>query len=212
MTWFTKSVTIATLVVASITRAEGGEAATSCAALAQIALPDTVVTSTAVVEAQGAVPAYCKVLGTVAPETDIELRLPAAWQGRLLHLGGSGLDGSIPNLDLNNVQLQQGYALVGSNGGHRDPTGGPTRFLNQPALIQDYAHGAIGKTVLFAKAIVRTYYGDSPRYSYFAGCSNGGRGAFNAAAKYAGEYDGVIAGAPTLNMAGLISGGSAPPC
>ena len=41
---------------------------------------------------------------------------------------------------------------------------------------------------------------------YFAGCSNGGRGAFNAAAKYADEYDGVIAGAPTLNMAGLISG------
>ena len=150
--------------------------------------------------------AYCKVLGTVAPETDIELRLPTAWQRRLLHLGGAGLDGSIPNLDLNNVELQQGYALVASNGGHRDPTGGPTRFLNQPALIQDYAHGAIGKTVLFAKAIIRTYYGDSPRYSYFAGCSNGGRGAFNAAAKYAGEYDGVIAGAPTLNMAGLISG------
>jgi hypothetical protein len=206
MTWFTKSVTIATLTVASVSRADGGEAATSCAALAKLALPGTVVTSVAVVGAEGARSAHCKVLGTVAPETDIELRLPAAWQGRLLHLGGSGLDGSIPNLDLNNVELQQGYALVGSNGGHRDPTGGPTRFLNQPALIQDYAHGAIGKTVLFAKAIIRTYYGDSPRYSYFAGCSNGGRGAFNAAAKYADEYDGVIAGAPTLNMAGLISG------
>jgi hypothetical protein len=206
MTWFTKGITIATLIVTLVSRADAGEPGPPCAALAKIALPDTVVTSAAVVAAQGARPAYCKVLGTVAPETDIELRLPAAWQRRLLHLGGSGLDGSIPNLDLNNVELQQGYALVASNGGHRDPTGGPTRFLNQPALIEDYAHGAIGKTVLFAKAIIRIYYGDSPRYSYFAGCSNGGRGAFNAAAKYADEYDGVIAGAPTLNMAGLISG------
>jgi feruloyl esterase len=206
MTWFTKGITIATLIVTLVSRADAGEPGPSCAALAKIALPDTVVTSAAVVAAQGARPAYCKVLGTVAPETDIELRLPAAWQRRLLHLGGGGLDGSIPNLDLNNVELQQGYALVASNGGHRDPTGGPTRFLNQPALIEDYAHGAIGKTVLFAKAIIRIYYGDSPRYSYFAGCSNGGRGAFNAAAKYADEYDGVIAGAPTLNMAGLISG------
>ena len=125
MNWFTKGITIVTLIVTSVTRADAGKPATSCAALAQIALPDAVVTSTTVVGAQSAIPAYCKVLGTVRPETDIELRLPAAWQGRLLHLGGSGLDGSIPNLDLNNVQLQQGYALVGSNGATAIRPAGP---------------------------------------------------------------------------------------
>jgi tannase/feruloyl esterase len=177
----------------------------SCTELTQLVLPETVITSAAVMPAQGAMPAYCKVLATVAPETDIELRLPSAWHRRLLHLGGAGFDGTIPNLDLNAAELQRGYAVTGSNGGHRDPTGGPTRLLNNPTLIQDYAHTAIEKTVHFAKAIVRAHYGHPAVYSYFSGCSNGGRGAFNAAAKYSDEYDGVIAGAPARNTAGLIS-------
>jgi feruloyl esterase len=195
--------------VPSIGATDGGEqrpAANRCAALVESALVDTVITGATAVPPQGAVPGYCRVLATVAPETDIEVRLPDTWQQRLLHVGGSGFDGSIPNLDVNNAQLQHGYALVASNGGHRDPTGGPTRFLNQPTLIEDFAHAAIGKTVLFAKAIIRAYYGDPPRYSYFAGCSNGGRGALNAAAQYTDEYDGVVAGAPSRNTPGVISG------
>jgi feruloyl esterase len=180
--------------------------AVPCASLPLLQLPRTVITSATFVPASGSVPAYCRVLATVAPETDIEVRLPDDWQERLLQLGGSGFDGTIPNLNLNDVHLAEGFALAASNGGHRDPTGGPTRFLNQPALIEDYAHAAIEKTVRFAKAISYAYYGERPRYTYFAGCSNGGRGALNAAAKYGDEYDGVIAGAPTRNLSGLISG------
>jgi len=59
--------------------------------------------------------------------------------------------------------------------------------------------------VLAAKAIIEVYYGRRPRYSYFSGCSAGGRGAFNAAANYGEEYDGVVAGAPTRNMSGMVS-------
>jgi feruloyl esterase len=178
----------------------------SCSSIAQVVMSEAVITSAADVPASASAPAYCRVLATVAPETDIEVRLPAIWQERLLHIGGAGFDGTIPNLNDNNAQLQQGYALAASNGGHRDPTGGPTRLLNEPTLIQDYAYAAIGKTVMAAKAVIRAYYGNPPRYSYFAGCSNGGRGAFNAAARYADEYDGVIAGAPSLTTSGVISG------
>ena len=177
-----------------------------CTALGQLMIPDGVITSAVNVAASGSVPAYCRVLATAAPETDIEVRLPWNWQQRLLHLGGSGLDGVIPNLNVNGAQLAAGYALAASNGGHRDPTGGPTRFLNNPILIEDYAHAAIGKTVRFAKAVIQAYYGEGAAYAYFAGCSNGGRGAFNAAAKYPDEYDGVIAGAPSRNTTGVISG------
>jgi feruloyl esterase len=159
-----------------------------------------------VVLAQGSTPEYCRVLATVEPETDIEVRLPNGWQRRLLHVGGSGLDGVIPNLDFNAGELIKGYALTASNGGHRDPTGGPTRFLNDPTLKEDYAHAAIAKTVRFTKALISVYYGQLPEYSYFSGCSAGGRGALNAAAKYGDEYDGVLAGAPTRNMPGLLSG------
>ena len=176
-----------------------------CSSLSTLSLPDTVVTAATSVPAQGSVPGYCRVLATVSPETDIEVRLPDTWQARLLHLGGAGLDGVIPNLNGSSSRLQQGYALAASNGGHRDPTRGPTRFLNNPTIIEDYAHGAIAKTVLFAKAIIHAYYGRSPTYSYFEGCSSGGRSAFNAAAKYAAEYDGIVAAAPTRNIVGAIS-------
>ena len=177
-----------------------------CSSLSTLSLPDTVITAVALVPAQGGVPEYCRVLATVSPETDIEVRLPDAWQARLLHLGGAGLDGAIPNLNGSSTRLQQGYALAASNGGHRDPSRGPTRFLDNPIIVEDYAHGAVAKTVLFAKAIIRAYYGQPPTYSYFEGCSAGGRVAFNAAARYASEYDGIVAAAPTRNMAGAISG------
>jgi hypothetical protein len=206
------ALTVMTIVPVSAERATAIEdreprlPAIPCTALEQIAIADTVITRAVKIAANGSVPAYCRVLASVAPETDIEVRLPDTWQERLLHLGGSGFDGVIPNLNLNGAQLAQGYALAGSNGGHRDPTGGPTRFLNNPVLIEDYAHAAIGKTVRAAKAVIQAYYGQDARYAYFAGCSNGGRGAFNAASKYADDYDGVIAGAPSRNVPGLISG------
>jgi feruloyl esterase len=177
-----------------------------CVDLMQLALPETVVTSTVVVPAQGSNPAYCQVFATVSPETDIEVRLPDSWQRRFLHVGSGGLGGVIPSLDPFGNRLRQGYALAASNGGHRDPTGGPTRFLGNPALIEDYAHGAIGKTVRVSKAVMLAYYGRQPRYSYFSGCSAGGRGALNAAALFTDEYDGVVAGAAPPNMAGVVSG------
>jgi pimeloyl-ACP methyl ester carboxylesterase len=175
----------------------------SCAGLAGLSIPDAIITGAADVAATGPTPAYCRVLATTAPQTDVELRLPQRWQQRLLHLGGSGLDGVIPNLNLNGPDLARGYALAASNGGHRDPTGAD---LLDPVLAQDYAYAAIGKTVRFAKAVIQFYYGEDPSYSYFAGCSNGGRGAFNAAAKYPDEYDGVIATSPGRNVPGLVSG------
>ena len=176
-----------------------------CVVLTSLALPQTVIISANLVPAQGASPEYCRVLATVEPETDVEVRLPTAWRNRLLHVGGSGLDGVIRNLNGNVSQLQQGYVLTASNGGHRDPTGGATRFLDNPTFIEDYAHAAIEKTVQVAKAVIHAYYGQLPKYSYFSGCSAGGRGALNAAAKYGDQYDGVVAGAPTANMPGLVS-------
>jgi acetyl esterase/lipase len=56
-----------------------------------------------------------------------------------------------------------------------------------------------------AKAVIGAYYGRPAKYSYFSGCSAGGRAALNAAAHYGDEYDGVVAGAPLVNIAGVIS-------
>ena len=46
-----------------------------------------------------------------------------------------------------------------------------------------------------AKAIVNAYYSSAPKYSYFNGCSLGGRQGITEAQRYPADYDGIVAGA-----------------
>jgi feruloyl esterase len=50
-----------------------------------------------------------------------------------------------------------------------------------------------------AHELVRAYYGRPARYSYFTGCSNGGRQALMAAQRFPEDWDGILAGAPALD-------------
>jgi hypothetical protein len=49
-----------------------------------------------------------------------------------------------------------------------------------------------------AKAIVTAYYGEAPRYSYFDGCSDGGREGLQEAQRYPADFNGIVAGSPAL--------------
>jgi feruloyl esterase len=51
-----------------------------------------------------------------------------------------------------------------------------------------------------AKALISAAYGRGPDRSYMVGCSNGGRHAMVAAARYAADYDGILAGDPGFNL------------
>jgi feruloyl esterase len=190
-----------------------------CDALKDQPYGGATITSATMVPATGSTPAYCRVTATVGKDTDpkkqmdIEVWLPENWQKRFLHLGGGGFDGTIPFQSTppafrpNYIEkpLQHGFALAGSNGGHRAIDYPGPKFALDYTMAQDYAYAAIGTTLRVAKALIAAYYRERPTYSYFWGCSNGGRGAFNAAAKYPHEYDGVVAAAPSRNMPGLSS-------
>ena len=100
--------------------------------------------------------------------------------------------------------------VAASNGGHigNPNTPGGASFdetwaLNNPSLLMDYYYRAIGTLDVAAKAIMQTYYGAQPQFSYFSGCSTGGRDAIEAAIHFPQNYDGVIAGAPVVASAGL---------
>ena len=197
----------------------GGDLATqiaapliSCSSLQGKTFENVNVVAAAQIAATGAIPSYCKVSGTEAgTQHDIELRMPDAWAHRLVQEGGANYDGKIPGIGTNgragvqlpvNVALSSGAVQVANNGGHRDPSG--QDFLNNPIIVEQYAHTAIITANRFAKAATAAYYGQKPRFTYYEGCSNGGRGALNAAAKYGTEFNGVIAGAPSRNLAGQI--------
>jgi feruloyl esterase len=68
--------------------------------------------------------------------------------------------------------------------------------LGHPEKVKDYGYRAIHEMTQLAKATIRAFYGTDPRYSYFEGCSNGGREALMEAQRYPRDYDGILAGAP----------------
>jgi Tannase and feruloyl esterase len=179
------------------------KAVVACESLAGQTIGNVQVTSSAPVTATGTLPAFCRVRGTEAGTMhDIEVRMPETWTQRFVQQGGGGFDGSVPGVGTTNVALEQGAVLAANNGGHRDPSGNV--MLNNEEVVKRYAHTAIPVVTDFGKALAVKYYGKEPSFSYYQGCSNGGRGAFNAAAKYSSEFDAVIAGAPTMNLTGQI--------
>ena len=175
----------------------------ACASLVGREFYNVTVTAAHDVPAGGVLPAYCQVSGHEAGTGhDMEVRLPATWRGGYVQRGGGGFDGAIAPAASAPAALRLGAAQGANNGGHRDPSG--ASLLDDPRATERYAHAAILTATRFGKAVTQAYYGAAPAHAYYEGCSNGGRGALNAAAKYGTEFDGVIAMAPTLNMMGII--------
>ncbi len=132
-----------------------------------------------------------------------EMRMPKNWNGRFLHQGNGGIDGSVRSAEgatgggpLTHA-LAQGFAVLSSDAGH---SGGAPFFGIDPEARLDYGYQAVSKLTPMAKQAVALTYGKGPDRSYFAGCSNGGRHAMVAAARYFNDYDGILAGAPGYNL------------
>jgi feruloyl esterase len=171
----------------------------SCSNLSKLLISNTSITSAVYVPAAGTVPGYCEVNATVAPQTDITVRMPDVWYQRYLQLGGGGFDGNIPNLaspamNFNKNPVAYGFAVAGSNGGHRSAAYPGASFAVDRGLSLSYASGKIYDTDVVAKAAISAYYGKPAKYRYFAGCSNGGKNASVAAAVFGDDYDGIVAG------------------
>lgn len=187
---------------------------------ARLALPGTVITASATVPAGTLtlagqpVDAHCRVLGRAAEHTSsvdgktyaigFEMRLPLDWNGRFWHQGNGGIDGSVVTATgalgggpLTGALLQ-GFAVLSTDAGHSNAQGGPAFGLDPQARL-DYGYQAVGTMTPIAKALIASAYGKGPDRSYFGGCSNGGRHALVAAARFAVDYDGILAGAPGYN-------------
>lgn len=161
------------------------------------------------------VPQHCLVTGRMHQRVSpvdgktyaigFEMRLPVAWNGRFWHQGNGGIDGAVVSAagtlgggPLTGALLQ-GFAVLSSDAGHTLAQGGPAFGLDPQARL-DYGYQAVGKLTPMAKQLIGTAYGKGPDRSYFGGCSNGGRHTLVAAARYANDYDGFLAGAPGFNL------------
>jgi len=70
---------------------------------------------------------------------------------------------------------------------------------DDPGALVDFGYTGIHKTAVAAKAVIRAYYGQPARHSYFVGCSNGGRQGLMEAQRYPADFDGIVAGSPTID-------------
>ena len=165
-------------------------------------------------------PAHCLVHGEVnhhkgADDKDygdkFELRMPASWEGRLLFMGGGGLDGVLnPAIGLqgpvtkpdSKSALSMGYAVVTTDGGHKNAGTAMAdgSFGSDPEARADYNYLSTKRVTEVARKVIAQYYGSPIRHSYFQGCSNGGREGLIAAQRYPEYFDGIIAGAPAFNL------------
>jgi feruloyl esterase len=207
------------LLSALTTHGHALKSASSCESLLSLALPNTSITIAQVVPAgtlalpgTGAttpqfrqLPTFCRVAATLIPSPDsdikIEVWLPIAdWNGKFEAVGNGGLAGTI-TYDWLAAALQEGYATASTDTGH---AGASASFaLGHPDKVIDFAYRAVHEMAVKSKAIIATFYGRAPRFSYFTGCSTGGRQGLMEAQRYPEDFDGMIAGAPANDQTDL---------
>jgi feruloyl esterase len=124
----------------------------------------------------------------------------ANWNGRFMGTGGGGFSGgSQGNV---NQPLALGYAAGATDTGHEGASGSFALDANGRLnwqLIRDNAHLGIHEMTVTGKALTQALYGAAPKYSYFNGCSTGGRQGLMEAQRYPDDYNGIVAGAPAIN-------------
>ena len=179
----------------------------SCAAVAQLDLhgvTDGAVTIQSATLATDAPAPYCAVKGTIAPADLFVMRLPVdGWTQRYVQTGCGGLCG---NANINYaaastcpVVTDGTVASATTDMGHEGLNDGSWAADNPQAQI-DFAYRGMHATAEVAKAIIAKFYGKRPVYSYFDGCSDGGREALMEAQRYPDDFNGILAGAPANDI------------
>jgi len=189
----------------------------ACGDLARLALPNATITLAAPVDAAFApslpagaeglartLPPFCRVAATLKPTSDSEIKIEvwlpgSGWNGKFMAVGNGAFNGSIAYPAMSTA-LTRGYATASTDTGH---TGGSASFaLGHPEKAIDFGWRAVHEMTEASKKIVGAHYATSPKYSYWNGCSAGGRQAMKEAQRFPADFDGIIAGAPGLDWTG----------
>src|SRR4051812_46631790 len=140
----------------------------SCAQVTTIKLPDVKITSAAPVAAAatGALrAAHCKVNGVIGTEIKFSLLLPDTWNQKFMMGGGGGFVGTVDNQA--QASVNHGFATVGTDTGHTGTVVDASWALDNVERRVNFGHVAVHRTAAVSKAIVRSYYGEDARRSYF---------------------------------------------
>jgi hypothetical protein len=147
---------------------------------------------------------YCLVKVLVPPAINIWVGLPmgGSWNGRLQSEGGGGYAGSV---GIPTGSIAAGYVGVQTDTGHVGGSGTFGMLTPVPngapdvQLQSDFAYRSEHEMAVIGKQLAKAFYGESPAYSYWNGCSTGGRQGMRMAQQFPGDYHGILAGAPAFH-------------
>ena len=223
---------LALVVLLAVAVTAPAAAAVPCtvAALSALGVANVAILAAADVPAAPPNPEYCNVFAAVTTSGQgagngsalVNVQLPANWKGKFLFFGTGGLAGApFPSANAVDVglALQKGYATAVTDAGHtgHGPDGlgiftDASWSITAPGVpdtpkVVDYYFRAVHDVTVAGKQLVKAFF-DAPRIdrAYFDGCSNGGRIAFVQATRFPDDYDGIIAGAPFLDIRVVLGG------
>lgn len=158
-------------------------------------------------------PAYCRVEGVLHRRTGVggeefgitfALAMPEKWNGDFLMQGGGGGNGIVQaplglTASGDTPALMRGFAVLSNDTGHKSHTGPfDFGFMKDQQAYLDFAYLANAQAAVIAKQILASYYGKPAAFSYFTGCSTGGREGMVLSQRYPGLFNGIISGDPAM--------------
>ena len=197
----------------------------SCSALMNVKVPSLEITKAIHVEAgsteaipwnqtrSAPLPSYCRVEGVMNRRTGVDgeefgitfaLAMPDKWNGDFLMQGGGGSNGVvIAPLGLNAAGdtpgLMRGFAVVSTDTGHKSHHPGfDFAFMRDQQAYLDFAYLANAEVAALAKRLIAQHYGKPAAFSYFSGCSTGGREGMILSQRYPTVFNGIISGDPAM--------------
>jgi feruloyl esterase len=166
-------------------------------------------------ESLGALPAHCRVDGVINRRKGADgiefgigfaLALPeqTAWNGDFMMQGGGAGNGVVSYpLGASDAgdkpALVRGFAVASTDTGHKSKTGPfDFSFMRDQQAYLDFAYQANAEVALLAKKIVALYFARPAAYSYFVGCSTGGREGMILSQRFPTVFNGIVSGDPAM--------------
>jgi hypothetical protein len=186
---------------------------------------NTLIASAVLNAAAGSTPEHCQVQGTIDGDRlgygptpgDSRtaslnqtyairwmMRLPTNWNGRFYFAGGGGTNGNLGDA-LGGNALANGYAVVSQDSGHNNavnvtPEAGTATFGYDPRARIDFGYRSYDLVTQLGKNLIELYYGERPKFSYYVGCSEGGREGLVMSQRFSHHFDGIVAGNPGMDL------------
>ncbi|KAI1160481.1 Tannase/feruloyl esterase [Nemania serpens] len=148
-------------------------------------------------------PELCAViLNNVTANYRFGMFMPDEWDTRFLTIGSYAFLGGINWLDMG-VGVKYGGVALSTDTGHSSGTGDIT-WANTTQKQINWAYQAMQGSINLGKILTEKYYGQSITYTYYSGCSTGGRQGLKHIQLDPDVFDGALIGAPAWDTKHLM--------